>query len=149
MILYAPRVIRREEGRALTVYQDSLGYPTVGVGHRVVPVDRLFIGDEITEKRCRELFRRDVEKARNEAHHLSWTLGSQPPEVLHALICMVFQLGYHGVSRFKKMLAALQSHDYFLAQTEMLNSKWAQRDTPGRAVRLASVVAGLARWGPE
>ena len=137
-------MIRREEGKVLRVYRDSLDNLTVGVGHLVVPVDRLAIGNMITEKRCRGLFRRDVEKARNGAHRLSWTLGSQPPEVLHVLTCMVFQLGYRGTARFKKMLSALRRHDYGVAGAEMLDSKWAKRDSPARASRLSAVVCGLA-----
>ena len=147
MILYAARVIRQEEGRVLKVYRDTLGNLTVGVGHLIVPVDNIVVGDEITEGRCRELFRRDMALAEAGARRLSWTLGSQPPEVLHVLTCMVFQLGHAGTRGFRKMMAALRRRDYAAAGAEMLNSKWAKKDTPARAERLAGVVAGLAHDG--
>jgi lysozyme len=49
---------------------------------------------------------------------------------------MVFQMGASGVSKFRKMLAALDKKDYDLAATEMLDSRWHEQ-TPKRAQRLA------------
>ena len=37
------------EGYRKTVYPDSLGIPTVGIGHKVVPSDNLKLGDQITD----------------------------------------------------------------------------------------------------
>ncbi len=50
---------------------------------------------------------------------------------------MGYQLGIAGLMGFKRMLAALERGDYEAAAGEMLDSKWAKRDTPGRAGRLA------------
>jgi lysozyme len=50
---------------------------------------------------------------------------------------MGYQLGIAGLMGFKRMLAALERGDYEAAAREMLDSKWAKRDTPGRAGRLA------------
>ena len=50
---------------------------------------------------------------------------------------MGFQLGDGGVVGFTRMLAPLARGAYEAAAREMLDSKWAKRDTPGRAGRLA------------
>ena len=50
---------------------------------------------------------------------------------------MGYQLGVGGLMGFKRMIAALERGDYEAAAREMLDSKWAKRDTPGRAKRLA------------
>ena len=50
---------------------------------------------------------------------------------------MGYQLGVGGLMGFKRMLAALERGDYEAAAAEMLDSKWAKRDTPARAGRLA------------
>ena len=50
---------------------------------------------------------------------------------------MGYQLGVGGLMGFKRMLAALERGDYEAAAREMLDSKWAKRDTPARAGRLA------------
>ena len=50
---------------------------------------------------------------------------------------MGYQLGVAGLMGFRQMLAALERGDYEAAAREMLDSKWAKRDTPERAKRLA------------
>jgi len=59
------------------------------------------------------------------------------PVAFGILIEMVYQLGVYGVSKFKKMLIALDSKDYQTASIEMLDSKWAKQ-TPNRAEDLSS-----------
>ena len=49
---------------------------------------------------------------------------------------MVYNLGITRLLKFKKMLAALDSGDYELAATEMLDSRYA-RQVKGRAKRNA------------
>lgn len=52
------------------------------------------------------------------------------------LINMAFQLGFNGLSKFRNMLAAVQSEQYVLAASEMLDSLWAKQ-TPNRAKELS------------
>lgn len=47
------------DGMILRVYLDSKGYPTVGLGHKVMPSDNLRAGDTISVERARELARKD------------------------------------------------------------------------------------------
>ena len=56
------------------------------------------------------------------------------------LIEMAYQLGWSGLMDFKKMIKALQEQDYEKASIEMLDSKWAKRDTPKRAEKLAEIM---------
>jgi lysozyme len=55
------------------------------------------------------------------------------------IIEMCFQLGKTGVSKFKKMFAALQTEDYTTASEEMLDSKWFEQ-TPVRAKSLSYIM---------
>src|SRR5690349_20973988 len=50
-------------GFILKVYKDSRGLPTVGCGHLVVAADKLKVGDNIKEKRAKELLKRDLATA--------------------------------------------------------------------------------------
>ena len=52
---------------------------------------------------------------------------------------MLVNLGAPRLSRFKKMHAALQAHDYVTASREMLNSKWAKQ-VGQRALTLSDVM---------
>lgn len=49
---------------------------------------------------------------------------------------MIYQLGFKGVLRFKKMWKALRDFDYDTASEEMLNSKW-HVQTPARCEYLS------------
>ena len=62
-----------------------------------------------------------------------------PPEIQGILIEMVYQIGYSGVMKFKKMIANMIDKDWKGAATEMLDSLWAKQ-TPNRANRLADIV---------
>ena len=62
-----------------------------------------------------------------------------PPEIQGILIEMVYQIGYSGVMKFKKMIANMIDKDWKGAANEMLDSRWAKQ-TPNRANRLADIV---------
>ena len=62
-----------------------------------------------------------------------------PPEIQGILIEMVYQFGYSGVMKLKKMIANMIDKDWKGAATEMLDSLWAKQ-TPNRANRLADIV---------
>jgi lysozyme len=47
-------------GFILTAYLDDRGNPTVGMGHLIVPDDKIKTGDTISIERARELARRDL-----------------------------------------------------------------------------------------
>ena len=146
MNIFTVRTIREEEGKSLKVYRDTLGNLTVGVGHKIVSGDDLKLGDEVSDERCEELFWADLKVAEKGARRILKTLaGCQPREVLHALSCMVFQLGHAGTTRFERTLAAMSRLDYAAAEAEMLDSRWAREQTPARAARLATFVGDLAR----
>jgi lysozyme len=69
----------------------------------------------------------------------------QVDDVRFAVITdMMFNLGYKGLSKFKNMLAALQSEDYVTAAREMLNSKW-RTQVGKRAEKLAEMME-TGRW---
>ena len=53
---------------------------------------------------------------------------------------MSYQMGVTGVSYFKKMIKAMKQSNWKVAADEMLDSKWAKKDTPNRANRLADIV---------
>ena len=61
-----------------------------------------------------------------------------PPEIQGILIEMVYQIGYSGVMKFKKMISNMIDKDSKGAATEMLDSLWAKQ-TPNRANRLADI----------
>ena len=58
-----------------------------------------------------------------------------PEEIQHVLINMSFQLGKPRLSKFKKMIAAVEVEDYQEMANQMEDSRW-YKQTTNRAQRL-------------
>lgn len=135
-------ILRREEGKRLTVYKDTLGFLTVGIGHKVTPEDDLAVGDRITDLEAEDLFADDIKHIRNTLRDAledpSWfdTIGEGRQAVLQA---MAFQMGIHGMLGFRKTIDFLKRYLWDEAAEAMLDSKWAQQ-TPERAKRMAHII---------
>lgn len=129
-----------DEGIVHHIYEDSLGYKTVGVGHllnhKEDPEFYLPVGAAVSRERIREFFEADCAKAISGAKANIASFDELPSEAQSILVEMCFQMGHTGVSKFKKMLAALDACDFPLAAEEMLDSRWANQ-TPDRAQRAA------------
>ena len=55
--------ITNDEGCVLAIYEDHLGYKTVGIGHLIIPSDPEWgknVGTRVTQTRCDELFFYDI-----------------------------------------------------------------------------------------
>ena len=135
--------LREEEGYRDVVYLDSKGIETVGYGHRVTKVDKLELGDKVSAKRCADWFWADLGLATNQAMAILVPI-HHPPDVLHVVTCMIYQMGYTGTKDFKRTMKLIKKQRYAMAAVEMMDSQWARQDTPARAKRLALVMAGLA-----
>ncbi len=123
--------ITSDEGCVLEVYNDHLGYKTVGVGHLVKPEDpewEMNVGDPITQTRSDELFFYDINivlKECEERFHNNWR--DWPEEVKLIIANMAFNLGLTRLVKFKKMFAAINKEDYNTAAKEGLDSRWAKQ----------------------
>ena len=119
----AVKLIKREEGFKSEMYQDTLGNWTLGHGIT-----------NLTEEESAAVVAIRVEKLEDALRdEYSWfhrmNEGRQA-----VLVSMAYQLGLGGLSKFKKMIAALGESDYHEAAKEGLDSRWA-RQTPARAER--------------
>jgi lysozyme len=133
--------LTRDEGKRLTSYRDSRGFWTIGIGHLLGEQQRMLT---ITEEECDALFQADLNEAYNVAHALA-------PEVFaisnyefrdkkeRVLVNMAFNLGYAGLAKFKKFLAAVEVARWDDAADEMMDSLWAKQ-VPARAKRLRDLL---------
>ena len=134
--------LKLREGERLTVYQDSLGKPTVGVGHLVKTEDNLKIGDQITKTRSDHFLKQDVAKALDAAYKQADELGKHSEDFILALTSVNFQLGTGWTKKFYNTYPKLVSGDFEGAIEGFKKSKWAKQ-TPVRvndfvkAIRLA------------
>ena len=133
MIEQLRAMLVRHEGTRYVMYRDSLGNPTLGVGHLLtVP---------ITDAAVNQILNDDISDTQQQlAHALSWLnqLDSVRQDVL---VDLAFNLGVGGLLGFRHFLAAMQAGDWTTAKAEMLNSKWATQ-VGSRAQELAAMVLG-------
>lgn len=128
--------LRSDEGERLSVYQDSLGFWTIGVG-RLVDGRK---GGGITAEESAYLLNNDIERTRRGlVDALPW-FESLDEARQGALINLAFQNGVSGVLLFKNMLAALKEGRWEDAKHHALDSRWAKQ-TPERAQRVATQLA--------
>ncbi len=124
--------IKQEEGFRSRVYQCTEGYDTIGFGFAIKDLEMTEdIAELILKEKLIKLYSR-IEKQINFFKKL-------PIDIQDVLLSMSYQMGVTGVTRFKKMLAAMLLKDWTKAADEMLDSKWA-RQTPNRAKRLSEIV---------
>ena len=116
-----------DEGFRSSVYQDSLGYFTIGIGRMV---DKR-LGGGISLAEARFLLSNDIEEKDREVGDLL----SFDPIRRAALLNMYFQMGKGRVMQFKQMMEAIGRKDWEAAARAGLDSKWA-RQTPARAKRV-------------
>ena len=132
--------IKQDEGFRECIYLDHLGNRTVGYGHLVTDKDWFHdekVGFRLSQDELEVLLLNDLNSARRDCQFLFNDFNTLPEEVKQVCANMAFQLGVHRLGTFKKMIKAVDEGDYKKASKEMLDSKWAKEQTPGRAARLA------------
>jgi lysozyme len=129
----ATHQLRDDEGERDTVYKDSLGFWTIGVGRLV---DDRKPGAGLRPHEIAYLLANDIdERVAELTRRLPW-FASLDEARQGVLLNMSFQLGVDGLLGFKNTLAMVRAGDYTGAANGMLKSLWAKQ-TPARAERLA------------
>lgn len=129
------QLLSLHEGRIPHVYQDSLGYWTIGVGHLV---DKR-MGGKLPDHIIDALLDYDIKE------HSDGLLKAAPwvanlDEVRKAVLFdMAFNLGVEGLLRFKITLELIKDGKYKEAAKAMLQSRWASQ-VGMRARRLAEMM---------
>lgn len=145
--------LKIDEGCKLTIYRDHIGYWTIGIGH-LIKRDSTISREEairllerelttyatkgrITPAEQSYLFAQDLAAVQTGIAHSSFYSVYQTldPVRQSSIQNMCFQLGVLGVSKFKKMWAALARQDYQTAYKEGLDSTWFKQ-TPNRSKRV-------------
>ena len=144
--------IKAHEGFRDEAYNDSLGIPTIGWGHMILPEDNIQMGVKYSVDHLSEIFDKDFAIALKAAKQLIekhipnlYTQGldqSDIEQIQGVLIEMLFQMGYPRVSKFKKTLKALDEGDFKTAANEMIDSRWHQQ-TPARAIELSTIIRNI------
>ena len=122
--------IKRHEGEVLEIYEDSLGYKTLGIGHLCKPEDPEYkweVGTKVPQEVVDMYYEDDFDKHLAEAIHVFGTeeaFYNLPENIQHVLVNMCFNLGGTRLSKFKNMIAASRSNNWEQMAAEMENSRW-------------------------
>jgi len=127
-----------DEGYKYEIYEDHLGFATLGVGHLILDKDPEFgkpLGTPVSEERILECLNNDIDIVCRELdRNMPWWKDLDDNK-MRVLANMSFNLGLPRLSGFKNFLGALESGDYEKAAVEMMDSKWATQ-VGDRATRL-------------
>jgi len=127
--------LRRHEGLRLDPYKDSLGYSTIGYGHKIT-------GPHLIDKEIAEaIFRHDVAQAVNDSYRIPRDLRSHLNQTrMRVITNMIYNMGLRGTMLFKRMWAAIERDDFKTAADEMLDSRWARKQVGNRAIELSEIM---------
>jgi len=114
----------KHEGCKTEVYLCSEGIPTVGIGHMLLGVDGLEVGDDVPMEAVLEWFDSDYKEAVTDCCAVFLNFGSLPDQVKRVLVNMAFNLGRNRLSKFKNMVTAVNEGNWIKAANEMVDSRW-------------------------
>jgi len=116
-------MLKRHEGVRHYVYDDHLGYATIGVGRCV---DKN-VGLGLSHDEIEYLLQNDVNRCIEELDsNFAWYRNLCEAR-RDAMINLVFNLGLPRLKKFVKALAAMEAGNYQEAAVEFLDSRWAKQ----------------------
>lgn len=162
-IITPSQMLAFDEGVRNIQYWDSLGYPTIGIGHLIVRQktrDIAFINRKLSEALGREitttgtaaaitdddvqkLFSADLAVAARAIDNyplIAAAFNAANKSRQFAIINMCFQMGHAGLNKFTTSLTLMAQGKWKEAAVELGNSNWAKQ-TPSRSYRVRSVIA--------
>ena len=125
--------IKRHEGYSAFPNQDTTHHTTIGWGRNL---------DErgISKDEAEIMLQNDIDVAAKRFGDLPDEVQGNCNDVRRdVLIEMIFQMGYMGVLKFKRMLGAISAGDFERASKEMFMSKWASQ-TPSRCAEMSEAM---------
>ena len=128
------------EGYRLQSYNDTQGFWTIGIGHKLGKGDN-YKNLKITSEEAIEYFWDDFDVAVLNAWRHFPSLDIHPLHVEFAIVEMCFILGYTGFRRFKRTIAYINNKNYSAAATEIYDSLWATQ-APNRVRSVSNLFLG-------
>lgn len=111
--------LKRHEGLVLQPYRCTEGKLTIGYG-------RNLDSSGISKSEAEKMLSNDIDETIDTINNLIPDVMLQLNQARRGVIInMAFNMGTHGLLKFKRMFAAIEAIDYDEAAIEMLYSKWA------------------------
>jgi lysozyme len=134
--------IQRYEGYRNVVYLDTLGNPTVGIGH----LDRnLVVGSSVTDDQIANFFNQDSANAISICTRIFNTWDSIDEFRQRVLVQLAFNLA-SKLAEFHNMLACIQTQDWQGAANELQNSLWFTQVGSRGPETCSALINGVYPW---
>lgn len=114
------------EGYKTSVYKDSLGYATVGIGHRITN-NEIQKHSHYTNSEIDTLFAADLARALAIANKHFVNFNNLNNNTKLVIVSLCFNLGSGGFAKFRRFIANVNSGNNKGAAGELRNSKWAKQ----------------------
>jgi lysozyme len=112
------------EGYRTSVYKDSVGLLTVGVGHLVLTRENLSEGDKVSDQQIQQWFDADIQRSTLLAQQI--VPGFKDLDEVRQEVCVTLTFNLASkLMGFGHFLAAMKAKDWPTAAAELRNSKWA------------------------
>jgi lysozyme len=161
------QLIVKHEGIRSSVYRDTAGKRTIGVGFNLdqpgaeqafqavlpaVSFTQVLLGlVKLTAQQIQDLFDYSTAIAIEDAKRLFSSFDAQPDQAQQVIVDMSYNLGYGKLRHFVKFIAAISREDYKGAIAQLVNTAW-RHEVAGRAtddIALLAEVANYREFKPE
>jgi lysozyme len=127
-----------DEGEKLTAYWDTTGNLTIGIGHLIIPSDKIGVGQTISQEQCDALFAADLQTAIDTCVKAPFVpYVKQPEAIQEVLVQICFNEGIYRLEEFVTFLTLLHNHNYSAAANDLEQTLYA-RQVPDRVSRYAA-----------
>lgn len=122
-------LIRLREGWRTEVYRDTRGYPTAGVGHKLLPSERAKypLGTTVPDDVLTQWEVRDTTGAYQAAIAQGALLGVTDENLINALASVSFQVGTNWYTEYKTLWGLLMQHRWNDAALDAEGTRWAKQ----------------------
>lgn len=144
------KYIKENEGYNPNIYNDTKNIPTTGYGFNInaehikkyVPKDVLIGKRSLTQQESDDIFRKVYVQSVNDAKAFVTpeVFEKLPDTQKQAIIDMSYNIGLTELNKFKRLREALYKGDKIAAKKEVLDSDYARKDVPSRALKNANLM---------
>lgn len=138
-------VLMFEEGFRSNPYLDSQGYVTVGFGTKLTHKRNMnpnrFHSMSFNKAKSKMIERIKLDNKKLLGSKKGYVYKRLSVDQRVVLLSMSYQIGWVGLTKFKKTWLLLEEGNYYGARAQALTSLWAKQ-TRGRAIRTLKVLAG-------
>lgn len=134
----------RDEGLRLMAYRDTLGNPTIGVGHLI---GRGESSTAISQSFAMELLDADIQTAQRRLNNIYPAWRELDDVRQRAMLNLTFNLGYR-LADFTRFLHAAKSGDWEKAADHLTQSRW-YKQVKLRGPRIVHAIRTGTEWEGE